>query len=82
MFHSRADLAERVYKKLVEVDPQNSGGYVMLANTLAVDHRWNDVSVLRWLMREKGVKKQPGHSWISIDGVVHEFLAGSSSILK
>ncbi|XWS62975.1 hypothetical protein CRYUN_Cryun06bG0056800 [Craigia yunnanensis] len=79
VLHSRADLAERVYKKLVEVDPQNSGGYVMLANTLAVDHRWNDVSVLRWLMREKAVKKQPGHSWISINGVVHEFLAGSPS---
>ncbi|KAK6241144.1 Pentatricopeptide repeat - like 10 [Theobroma cacao] len=79
VLHSRADLAQKVYKKLVEVDPQNSGGYVMLANTLAVDHRWNDVSVLRWLMREKGVKKQPGHSWISIDGVVHEFLAGSPS---
>ncbi|XVF45023.1 hypothetical protein PTKIN_Ptkin02bG0172500 [Pterospermum kingtungense] len=79
VLHSRADMAEKVYKKLVEVDPQNSGGYVMLANTLAVDHRWNDVSVLRWLMREKGVKKQPGHSWISIEGVVHEFLAGSPS---
>ncbi|XVE49279.1 hypothetical protein DITRI_Ditri01bG0070300 [Diplodiscus trichospermus] len=79
VLHSRADLAEKVYKKLVEVDPHNSGGYVMLANTLAVDHRWNDVSVLRWLMREKGVKKQPGHSWISIDGVVHEFLAGPAS---
>ncbi|OMO73951.1 hypothetical protein CCACVL1_17054 [Corchorus capsularis] len=79
VLHSRADLAEKVYKKLVEVDPQNSGGYVMLANKLADDHRWNDVSVLRWLMREKGVKKQPGHSWISINGVVHEFLAGSPS---
>lgn len=76
LLHSRADLAEKAYKKLVEVDPENSGGYLMLANTLAVDRRWNEISIVRWLMREKGVKKQPGHSWISIDGIMHEFVAG------
>ncbi|GLU09136.1 hypothetical protein SLE2022_260100 [Rubroshorea leprosula] len=77
LLHSRTELAVKVYKKLVAVDPENSGGYVMLANAFAVDRRWNEVSVVRWLMREKGVKKQPGHSWISIDGIVYEFVAGS-----
>lgn len=79
LLHSRVELARYVSRKLVEVDPDNSGGYVMLANAFAVDRRWGDVSALRWLMREKGVKKQPGRSWISINGVVHEFLVGSQS---
>ncbi|XP_062177677.1 pentatricopeptide repeat-containing protein At1g08070, chloroplastic-like [Alnus glutinosa] len=79
LLHSRVELARYVSRKLVEVDPDNSGGYVMLANAFAVDRRWGDVSALRWLMREKGVKKHPGRSWISINGVVHEFLVGSQS---
>lgn len=79
LLHSKVELAQYVSKRLVEMDPDNSAGYVILANALAVDWRWDDVSALRWLMREKGVKKQPGRSWISISGIVHEFLVGSQS---
>ncbi|KAL3730383.1 hypothetical protein ACJRO7_027404 [Eucalyptus globulus] len=77
LLHARGELAQHVSKKLVQVDPENSAGYVMLANAFAADRQWDDVSVLRWVMRERGVKKQPGHSWIQIDGIVHEFLVGS-----
>ncbi|KAK3192959.1 hypothetical protein Dsin_024269 [Dipteronia sinensis] len=79
LLHKRLDLAQNLYKELVEVDPESSGGYVMLANTFAENHRWGDVSELRRFMREKRVKKHPGCSWISIGGVVHEFLVGSLS---
>ncbi|RYR59414.1 hypothetical protein Ahy_A05g025302 isoform A [Arachis hypogaea] len=79
LLHSRVELAQEVSMKLVEVDPDNSGGYVMLANALAYDSQWSDVSALRLEMKEKGIKKQPGSSWISVDGVVHEFLVGHSS---
>ncbi|KAG6652205.1 putative pentatricopeptide repeat-containing protein At3g08820 [Carya illinoinensis] len=79
LLHFKVDLARYVSRRLVEVDPGNSAGYVMLANAFAVDRRWGDVSALRLVMREKGVKKQPGRSWISINGVVHEFLVGSPS---
>lgn len=79
LLHSRLDVAEYVSGKLVRSDPDNTGGYVMLANAFASDHRWGDVCSLRRFMREKGVTKQPGCSWISINGVVHEFLVGCSS---
>ncbi|GMY38615.1 pentatricopeptide repeat-containing protein At3g12770-like [Fagus crenata] len=79
LLHSRIELARYVSRRLVEVDPDNSAGYVMLANAFAVNRRWGGVSDLRWLMKEKGIKKQPGRSWISINGVVHEFLVGSPS---
>ncbi|TXG64176.1 hypothetical protein EZV62_011170 [Acer yangbiense] len=77
LLHKRLDLAQNLYKELVEVDPESSGGYVMLANTFAENHRWGDVSEMRRFMREKRVKKHPGCSWISIGGIVHEFLVGS-----
>ncbi|WJZ83973.1 hypothetical protein VitviT2T_003609 [Vitis vinifera] len=77
--HSRLELAQDVSQKLVKVDPENSAGYVMFSNALASDQQWGEVSGLRWLMREKGVRKHPGCSWISVNRVVHEFLAGSLS---
>lgn len=79
LLHSRAELAQKVSMKLVEADPSNSAGYVMLANAFASNHHWGDVSALRMEMREKEIKKQPGYSWISLDGVVHEFLVGCLS---
>ena len=77
--HSRLKLAQDVSQKLVKVDPENSAGYVMFSNALASDQQWGAVSGLRWFMREKGVRKHPGCSWISVNKVVHEFLAGSLS---
>lgn len=79
VLHNRPQLAQRVSAMLVSVDPQNSGGYVMLSNSLAADSQWRDVVKMRGAMREKGVPKQPGCSWINIGGVVHEFVAGSES---
>ncbi|ESW15077.1 hypothetical protein PHAVU_007G042100 [Phaseolus vulgaris] len=79
LLHSRVELAQEVSRRLVEVDPDNSAGYVMLANALASENQWSDVSELRLEMKEKGIKKQPGSSWIVVDGVVHEFLVGCLS---
>ncbi|XP_057466229.1 putative pentatricopeptide repeat-containing protein At3g08820 [Actinidia eriantha] len=79
LLHNRLELAQHISKMLVKVDPQNSAGYVMLSNAFAIDRRWVDVSGMRWFMREKGVTKQPGCSWINIEGIVHEFLVGSLS---
>lgn len=79
LLHSRTDLAQEISKNLVEIDPENSGGYVMLSNSLASGHRWGGVYKLRGLIREKGVKKHPGCSWINVDGTLHQFLAGVAS---
>lgn len=75
--HNRLELARTISSNLVEVDPGNSGGYVLLSNSFAADSQWRDVVKMRGVMREKGVAKQAGCSWIKIGGVVHEFVAGS-----
>lgn len=77
--HFRGKLTQDISKRLIEVDPQNSAGYIMLSNVLASEQEWGEVSGLRRFMKEKGVKKHRGCSWISIDGLVHEFLAGPCS---
>nr|GMC87732.1 putative pentatricopeptide repeat-containing protein At3g08820 [Ipomoea batatas] len=78
LLHNKLELANFVSSLLVQVDPHSSAGYVMLSNAFSLDHHWNNVSGLRSSMKESGVTKQPGCSWISIEGNVHEFLAGSA----
>ncbi|KAI5661165.1 hypothetical protein M9H77_20488 [Catharanthus roseus] len=79
LLHNRLELSRTIAKMLVKVEPHNSAGYVLWSNALAVDHHWGDVSGLRWSMRKSGVSKQSGCSWISVNGVVHEFVAGSAA---
>lgn len=70
------ELAEEAIKHLHNLDPLNDGYYVVLSNIYAEEGRWEDVARMRKLMRDQGLKKTPGWSLISIDGVVHEFVAG------
>uniref|UniRef100_A0A1D1YDM0 Pentatricopeptide repeat-containing protein At2g29760, chloroplastic n=1 Tax=Anthurium amnicola TaxID=1678845 RepID=A0A1D1YDM0_9ARAE len=76
LVHSRVDAAREAARRLVNVDPQNSAGYVLLSNAYATDSLWGNVTDMRWLMNVRGVRKEPGCSWISVKGVTHEFAVG------
>ena len=71
--------AERVAEKALELDPQNASIYVLLANIYAVAGRWDDEEKVRLRMKENGIKKIPGQTWIEIDGKVHTFFADDKS---
>ncbi|KAL2556448.1 Pentatricopeptide repeat-containing protein [Forsythia ovata] len=77
--HSNVDLAEHAFARLVELEPQNHGAYVLLSNIYAKSGKWDKVSELRKVMRDCGLKKEPGCSSIEVDGIVHEFLVGDNS---
>ncbi|KAL5538067.1 hypothetical protein UlMin_042277 [Ulmus minor] len=74
--HGNIDLGEEIGEKVIELDPNNSGRYVLLANLYANAGRWEDVAKVRKLMNDRGVKKTPGFSMIEMEGVVNEFIAG------
>ena len=40
--------------------------------------RWDDSAKIRVLMRQCGVSKTPGYSWIDVGARAHEFHAGDS----
>ncbi|PIA60749.1 hypothetical protein AQUCO_00300336v1 [Aquilegia coerulea] len=75
--HGEVGLGEQIGKKVIELEPHNSGRYVLLANLYAKVGRWDDVAKVRKLMNDRGVKKFPGFSMIELDGVVNEFVAES-----
>ncbi|PWZ09817.1 Pentatricopeptide repeat-containing protein [Zea mays] len=71
--HGDADLGEQALLHLIELEPNNSGNYILLSNIFAEQERWGDVSKLRKAMRERGLRNVPGASSIEVDGMVHEF---------
>lgn len=75
--HGQLELAEIVTKKLFDLDPNHSGYWVLLSNTYADASRWSDKEQLRVTMKEKGVKKMPGLSWVETStGELHSFFNG------
>lgn len=74
--HSNIALGECVAQHIKELEPQNASCYVLLTNIYAEANRWADVARLRTLMKERGLKKTPGCSWIEIEKTVHKFFAG------
>ena len=41
--------------------------------------RWDDVAKVRMLMKDRGLKKTPGCSFIEVDNMVHSFVVGDTS---
>lgn len=78
--HGNPDVAEIASKRLFELEPDNIGNYLLLSNTYASAGRWDDVSKVRKLLREKNLKKNPGWSWVEAkNGMIHKFVAGDVS---
>ncbi|XP_021861760.1 pentatricopeptide repeat-containing protein At2g13600 [Spinacia oleracea] len=80
--HCNVDMGKYVAEKLLEIDPTNSGPYVLLSNMYAELGQWTDVTRVRKLMMQKGVIKQPGCSWIEIQSHVHVFMVKDKSHLQ
>ncbi|KAL7115078.1 hypothetical protein ACP275_04G161700 [Erythranthe tilingii] len=75
-FHGDLQLAERVKRKLSELDPKNSGDHVLLSNIYAFAGKWKDVATVRRSMAELKLVKTPGWSMIEVDKVMYTFVAG------
>ncbi|KAI3844534.1 hypothetical protein MKX03_006919 [Papaver bracteatum] len=60
-------MATRVAKKMIELKPDYHLSYILLGNVYRVAGKWDDATKLRSLMKERGVKKMPGKSWIEIN---------------
>ena len=77
--HCNPDLAEYAAGYLFELEPQSSGNYVLLANIYSAAGRWEDAAKIRCLMKERGVTKPPGCSWIEVKRKFHSFIVGDNS---
>ncbi|KAA8544834.1 hypothetical protein F0562_019618 [Nyssa sinensis] len=77
--HGNVELAELASKHLFDLDPQNSGYYVLMSNVHANAGKWESVLKIRSLMKERGVQKVPGYSWIEVNNTNHMFVSADTS---
>lgn len=77
--HRHTQLGELAVKKLIELEPWNSGNYVLLSNIYSASRRWDDAAEVRSRMNNEGICKVPGSSWVEVGGTVHEFHVGDKS---
>ncbi|XP_065848990.1 pentatricopeptide repeat-containing protein At1g08070, chloroplastic-like [Euphorbia lathyris] len=71
--HGKVELGESVMEKLLEMEPEKNGAYILMSNIYSSANRWKDALKWRKAMKHKKLKKTPGCSSIEIDGMVHEF---------
>ncbi|XP_057873030.2 pentatricopeptide repeat-containing protein At1g11290, chloroplastic isoform X2 [Cryptomeria japonica] len=64
---------------LFDLDSKNVATYVLLSNIYADVGWWAEVQMVRRLMKDRGIKKIPGCSWIEIHKKVHAFCVGDKS---
>lgn len=69
--HGNLELSELAAWKLVELEPQNGAYTVLLSNLYAEMGRWGEVEKLRRLMKERGVEKDLGCSFIEVEPKKH-----------
>ncbi|KAB1203455.1 hypothetical protein CJ030_MR2G021717 [Morella rubra] len=74
--HNKVELTELVGKDILQKNVKDSGYYVLLSNIFASTNRRRDVSAVRTAMREKGLTRKPGRSWIQVGDCIHIFHAG------
>ncbi|KAI0492087.1 hypothetical protein KFK09_026352 [Dendrobium nobile] len=73
--HSNLEIGVYTGEQIIESGSANSGYYVLFSNVLANFERWGDVEEMRRRMKEKGVRKGSGFSWIEVNKRVHSFVA-------
>ena len=71
--------ARRAAENALMLEPQSAHIYVLLANIYSVAGRWEDEIKVRKRMKENGIKKIPGQTWIEINGNIHTFMVGDKS---
>lgn len=77
--HGNLELGEELARRIYKLDPTNSGLMVLKSNLFAVEGKWEEAAGVRRSMKDKGIRKKPGCSWIEVDNVVHEFVARDDS---
>ena len=77
--HGNVMLAEHAADCSLRIEPENAGVYVLLSQVYAAAGMWDSVAKVRSMMKDRGVKKQPGRSWIEVDKIVHSFVAEDRS---
>ncbi|XP_015579821.2 putative pentatricopeptide repeat-containing protein At1g17630 [Ricinus communis] len=77
--HNNTEIAEETASHLFNLSHrETTGTYMLLSNIYAASGRWEDSARVRTSAKTKGLKKNPGQSWIKVEKNVYTFSAGNN----
>ncbi|PSS15659.1 Pentatricopeptide repeat-containing protein [Actinidia chinensis var. chinensis] len=74
--HGDTELAAYAADRVFELGPVSSGMHVLVSNAYAAAGRYEEAAKARKMLRDRGVKKETGLSWVEEGNRVHRFAAG------
>ncbi|KAG4956730.1 hypothetical protein AAZX31_15G149000 [Glycine max] len=77
--HQSVEFGEIAAKHLFVLEPNVASHYVLMSNIYSSAGLWDQALGVRKKMKEMGVRKEPGCSWIEHGDEVHKFLSGDAS---
>ncbi|CAI0431933.1 unnamed protein product [Linum tenue] len=78
VIHKNLELGEYIGNQLVNLQPDHSGWYSLLANVHLEHRKWDKAASVRKSMKMKGIDKIPGVSWIEVNGLIRDFVTSES----
>ncbi|KAK9924974.1 hypothetical protein M0R45_033315 [Rubus argutus] len=69
VIHDNVELGEVAAKWLFELEPENTGNYVLMAKLYAAVGRWRDAEYVRHVMNKIGLRKSPAHSLVEVQNI-------------
>ncbi|XP_058113989.1 putative pentatricopeptide repeat-containing protein At3g25970 [Magnolia sinica] len=77
--HGNIEMAIEIARLLLVLEPEEHSTYVLLSNMYAGFGRWGERAMIKRVMRDRGLRKVPGWSWIEVKNKVHTFNAEDRS---
>lgn len=77
--HKNLSLGEDIARRGLEINPSDPVFYTLLANLYDESGQAKLGEMTRQLMKERGLRKNPGWSWVEIKSKMHFFASGDSS---
>ncbi|KAI4311321.1 hypothetical protein MLD38_036227 [Melastoma candidum] len=77
--HKNEELAEKVSGKILAVDPENIGAYIIMSNIYSSARQYEEAATMRVSLRKRGFTKKPACSWIEVRNKLYSFFSGDKS---
>ncbi|XAR65737.1 hypothetical protein NMG60_11009939 [Bertholletia excelsa] len=76
--HGNIDMTKFAAKRFFDLEPDNAEKYVFMCNAYATFSMWDSVAQMRGLMKDFGMRKEPGYSMIEVQRKAHLFFMGDN----
>ncbi|GMG99526.1 hypothetical protein Nepgr_001366 [Nepenthes gracilis] len=76
--YKNVELGKKTANRLFDLDPDDGGYHVLLANIYSASSMWENMAEVRSKMDNKGLRKTPGCSLVELRNELHTFYSGST----